>query len=207
MNKNVEVELEKLFRQQMKRLKIRGCPEVILYFLRIQEEKVIQTTFAGGYESCNVPFLPIIPFGFVSFYSQLDMIRHKGRRGNCTDNPLKIIDIIETPLVPYFAFGINIDNAEDIISRNMASSTAELLALCVHNVIFLRNSEPLYAMGSRLLSDNSRPICAWIDSGNDDINFAFPEPLMYPTYEGDDRKSEIVTIRFRKNFSSTWNWN
>jgi len=207
MNNDVETELEKLFKQQMKRLRTRGCPETIHHFLRMQEEKVIRATLAGGYELCQIPFLPIIPFGFISFYSQLDMIRHKGREGFCTDNPLKITDIVESPSVPYFAFGISIDNAEDITSRNIAASTAEFLALCVHNVRFLQNSDLfLYAMGSRLLSENPYPILAWVDSGNDDINFSFSDPLMYPAYEGDNRQSKIVTIRSRKSFSSAWDW-
>ena len=58
MNNNVEVELEKLFKQQMKRLRARGCPETIHHFLRMQEEKIMRVTLTGGYELAKFLFFP-----------------------------------------------------------------------------------------------------------------------------------------------------
>lgn len=192
-------EMEKLFDQQIKRLKARGCPYIIYSFLEEQKRKVIETLYEDTLCLYPIPFLPIVPFPFVSFYSQLDMIRYKGRKGYSSLNPTKLIDLVEIPSKPYYAFGIKIDGA-----RGNSAVASELVALCIHNIKFLPGKY-LYALASRqLVKDDAHyhyPLAAWVDSGNNDINFDYLS-------HGEDKIREkcMITVRFRKSFSSTWSW-
>lgn len=120
--------LYKIFEAQLQLLGKRGCPKLITDFLKGRKKDVISWTKEMPSHVERIPFLPVIPFNYLSAYSQILMLRHKGLKGEIvTQGFLNLIsnitDIIDTPKFPYYIFDIE-DGSEIFTS---IADTAHIL--------------------------------------------------------------------------------
>lgn len=119
----------KIFEAQLQLLRERGCPELIIDSLKERKKDVISWAKEMFSPKERIPFLPVIPFNYLSAYSQILMLRHKGLKGEIiTTSFLNLIsditDIIDTPKYPYYIF--DVEDGSEILARGLVD-TAHIL--------------------------------------------------------------------------------
>jgi len=136
-------DLEKLFDTQIKILKDRGCPAVIIDMLQEQRDDVLQKASEIPIGKKHIAFLPVIPRTFLSIYTQMQMVRNGDKIGYTYLKPSEITDVVETPADPYYIFdvedgeamlGKSPQNAEKTIKQQnrRGLTTVEVIALAIH---------------------------------------------------------------------------
>lgn len=183
--------LTKLFNEQIRTLKDGGCPELLIqFFLLPQREEVISKAREMNFGEGNIPFLPVIPQIYSSFYDQMSRVRSCKRSkkiGLTLIRPEDIVQEIETPPRPYYIFDVesgsktpdccSSEEIEKYIKAKGRSplTAVEIIALAVHTNILLRHN--LRAAGTKYSKDpgdvvsislddlrNNRPILTTIPS-------------------------------------------
>jgi len=136
-------DLEKLFDTQIKILKDRGCPAVIIDMLQEQRDDVLQKASEIPIGKKHIAFLPVIPRTFLSIYTQMQMVRNGDKIGYTYLKPSEITDVVETPADPYYIFdvedgeamlGKSPQNAEKTIKQQnrRGLTEVEVIALAIH---------------------------------------------------------------------------
>lgn len=157
--------LMKLFDDQIKKLKSRGCPEQIIIAFQSQRNPVIKKASEMTFESGRIPFLPVILMDSHDISDLMTMIKNTV---SASLDPAKILDLVKTPKDSYYIF--DVDNGElvlgkmpDIVKRIFKQqkrsplTVAEIIALCVHTSVFSWQYG-VWAIGSRYESDEFTPI-------------------------------------------------
>lgn len=160
-----------LFTSQIATLKKRHVPMQIVDILRGKKDLVLETARAMNIDRQSIPFIPVLPSNYRSYYDLMAMIRNNdlttathnfikiGRFHTPTDTT--IVNVMKTPDVPYYIY--DVEDGRSIFSLNPATSehiilnrnrhpltAAESMALCAHSQISLRRG--MWALGSRLRS-------------------------------------------------------
>lgn len=170
----------KIFEAQLQLLGERDCPKLIIDFLKGIKKDVISWAEEMPFIERKIPFLPVIPFNYLSAYSQILMLRHKRLKGEIVTRGFlnlisNITDVIDTPKHPYYIFDIE-DGSEilaggpedtaRILDKQCRSplTAAEGLMLAIQHDTLSKHC--LCMIGSRIkenyyfylfLADNNRP--------------------------------------------------
>lgn len=151
-------EFEKLFDIQIATLKNRGVPEQIVAKFEHQKGIVLKKVKNMIIKDKNIPFLPVIPQSFRSFFDLITMVRNNEKVGHTALSPTAISDIIETPSVPYYIYEIENGNVTigkspqdaDKIFKSQGRSgltVAETIALLIHKHVL--SEHYVWTTGSR----------------------------------------------------------
>ena len=157
--------LEKLFDSQIQVLWDRGCPDQIIGLLVAQKSSVLSKASKIAFENGHIPFIPVIPQTYRSFYDLMAMVRNGDKRGYVHLDPVvvtSITDKIKTPDKPYYIYDIedgrrlvgkSPKEAEKILEEQPRSplTAAEIIALCVHTNVLKHHY--VQATGSRCSYD------------------------------------------------------
>lgn len=154
--------LADLFDSQMKTLKERDCPKVIIESFQSQKDtvldKVVKTDVAEG----NIPFIPVIPRIYMGVHGLMPMVRNGDKVGYTYLDPNEITDVVKAHNKPYFIIdvengkkmlGKSPEKAEKLIKEQKRSclATEEGIALCVHTDVL--SDHYVDCTGSRSESD------------------------------------------------------
>ena len=173
-------DLEKLFDTQIKILKDRGCPAVIIDMLQEQRDDVLQKASEIPIGKKHIAFLPVIPRTFLSIYTQMQMVRNGDKIGYTYLKPSEITDVVETPADPYYIFdvedgeamlGKSPQNAEKTIKQQnwRGLTEVEVIALAIHTDVLSRHY--VDALGSRCGSDGVPGL--WLDDGKPELGWDY----------------------------------
>ena len=99
--------LQQFFNEQIRKLEKRGCPELVVDKLQIQRTAVINEAFNASFDAYPIPFIPVIPQCYLTVYSQMNMLRHNGDRGETHLNLSDFEDLDITPQGPYYIYGVD----------------------------------------------------------------------------------------------------
>jgi len=152
-----------LFDSQIVTLIERGVPEQIVGWFKNEKGDVVGQAMKMTFGKGNIPFFPVIPQEYRTFYDLMDMIRNADGKVGYTDHNFSVIDMKENVS---FIFDVsdgtvpleaNEKNAEKFLARqNRFPLTAvETIALCVHTNILSRIGY-LSALGSRLSGEKDK---------------------------------------------------
>jgi hypothetical protein len=151
-----------LFDDQIKTLENKGCPLEIVKMFKYQKDKVIETAIQTDISESDIAFLPVIPKSYIGAYGLMPMIQNGEEFGYTCLDPNKLVDIVETPKVPYYIFGVDDcrsvfgespKDAEKIITKQnrLCLIDAEIIAIGIHTDIpkLLANDRYIYATATR----------------------------------------------------------
>lgn len=116
--------LVKLFNNQLKILRDRECPPIILEMLLLQRQEITEKAGEMAFKQGYIPFLPVIPRTYLTIYSQMLMVRNGHKVGYTDLDAEEITDVIEIPDKPYYIF--DVENGTTMAGKH-ASDAEELI--------------------------------------------------------------------------------
>lgn len=119
---NRTAELNKLFDQQIATLSRRGCPRRVIEKLLFEKNNVV---IASGSSESYIPFIPVIPQRYLTVYSQMDMLRNDGARGQTRLNLSDFEDLGITPEEPYYIYGVDKGDTNTILRTDSSINEIE----------------------------------------------------------------------------------
>ena len=136
--------LQKKFEKQLTTLKKLNCPQIILDILLKQRDTVLDKAIKMSISEKNISFIPVIPKGYISIYSQLQM-------ANINTNLTEADEFLfnqdlgsqKPPNKPYYIFNIR-KKKSSILSRDTAPETLTIyegIALCIHTNTLINDGE------------------------------------------------------------------
>jgi len=160
--------LTKLFESQLEKLKSLGCPQAILEAFQKKKDEVVNKASEMAIGEGNIPFLPVIPRGYMGIYALMPMVKHEGKIGYTHLDPNELTDVVETSKNPYYVFdvedgkailGKSPRDAEKIIKGQKRSCLIvdEVIAVGVHSEVL--SDHYVDASGSRYKSDIVPGLC------------------------------------------------
>jgi len=155
-------DLAKAFDVQYEKLKELGCPEQILDLLRKQRDGVLKKAGEMTIGEGNIPFLPVIPYPYLSPYTLMSMVRIRGKAGFNYLKPADIKNVVKVPDDPYYIFDIDTGKGTQGKSPEEVYKTSseqgrrcltadEVMNLCIY--IDILSNHYVLACGSRYSSD------------------------------------------------------
>ena len=184
--------MNKLFNEQMMRLRILKCPNHIIRAFFAQKEKLIKELGKMTFGAENIPFLLVIPFEYLPLSEQLRMLRLRGVLGFSNLDPEKITDPLELSCKsPYFILDVEdgknkLNRAPDVAyvvirqEERMGLTLPETIALCVQKDVLCEHS--VFAIESRyekklvpgLGLEKNQPILTSFEITKKDPNWGSP---------------------------------
>ena len=134
--------LSALFLKQLKILESREASGNFLHLFCGQREKVLQKAESLSFATGDIPFLPVIPFTYRSYFDQMPMIEIDGKKGensNCQDGCIWN-DTNYLHRTPWYIFKVRIGdplNGESIDSYSDELQRKGLRSLLPEEVISL----------------------------------------------------------------------
>lgn len=109
--------LSKKFDEYIKILTELHCPEIIINILSSQKDFVIKKTIRLGLQNEGIPFMPVIPSKYLSFYSLVSMAK---RLCILLEDSLNFNDIKELniPKECYFIYGVEEAKSNKLYSHD-----------------------------------------------------------------------------------------
>lgn len=89
----------------------------------------------------GVWFVPVIPFSIIGILNQVQFLQFNNNKGysyfNCDD----VVDLIATPQMPYYIWGVNegFASSKELVNSEKFLTLSESLALCFHSDILTRH--------------------------------------------------------------------
>lgn len=144
-------DFKKLFDNQIQTLKERGCPEFISGILGKVKTKVLAKVAKIKIGKNHTPFLPVIPYNYITVSSQMGMVFNEGavgyyNIGRCNSTSVNPFDD-DLLSRPYYIFNINfntrikkLEEVKEKDKRRQAYLTGvEIIALATHEKEVLKN--------------------------------------------------------------------
>lgn len=173
---------EDIFDERLERLKTLGCPAFILNKLKTKKAEVIPKVCSLNIPENRDPLIPVIPFHYLSIYSQLEMINFNGMTGDTALESTHIINALkkglsknDSKIFDGIYFMLDIDdgaNTEKLtcVEANERIRGKNRSPLIVEEIIalLLQRTEPtnynLLSGGSRYEQDDIAPFCTVEDN-------------------------------------------
>jgi len=173
---------EDVFDERLERLKTLGCPAFILNKLKTKKAEVIPKVCSLNVPENRDSLIPVIPFHYLSIYSQLGMINFNGMTGDTALESSQILNILkkgltqnDSKIFDRMYFMLDIDdgaNTEKLtcVEANERIRGKNRFPLIVEEIIalLLQKTEPtdynLLAGGSRYEQDDIAPFCTTEDN-------------------------------------------
>jgi hypothetical protein len=186
-------ELTEKFLSQIETLKKTGCPTNIIKILESKLAEVVDKAAGMEFPEVKIPFLPIIPKSFLGLYGLINMVEYNGKRGETHLDPMLIINKTDTPVKPYFIYGVadgegtinsTLNHATKFVERQDRKplTSDEGIALCLHTKVL--DSHAIYCLNSsydgqknsiiQISIKANRPLLDWANEGNIDKNGGSP---------------------------------
>ena len=176
--------LNKLFEVQLEKLESLGTPQVILEYFQNKKDKVIATAERFKSSEGRIPFLPVIPRGYLGIHVLMSMVKHKGKGGDTDLRWENFSDLVRTPEHPYYALDVEDGtairgkcpkDAEKFVKSKGRTclTTEEVIALCIHTKVL---SKPLRAdaTGSRYRQSYVPSLYIYSKEGGTSLSWIHP---------------------------------
>lgn len=147
-----------LFDEQLQCLRGLECPAAIIEGFRRRKGDTLLKAAKMVFSDGNIPFLPVIPRSYIGIYALMPMVRNAQQRGYFQFEPYELVDIIKTPLYPYYIF--DVEDGEGMLGMSTKDSETEInfqkrscltideiVALCMH--VEILSDHGVVSAGSR----------------------------------------------------------
>lgn len=162
-------DLEKMFYNQIRTLKQRGCPPEMLEKLKNQRYEVIEKARTMKFRDGHIPFLPVMPKTYLSVFTQMPMVRYKNKVGYAYLDHSIFTNPVKTPAKPYYIFdvedgrgmlGKTPEDAKKLIKnqRRRGLTEVEVISLGIHTDVLSRHSVNVIGSCDNLLSNTMIPL-------------------------------------------------